>query len=112
MKQKIQETPYKSATKDEVCSHLKPIVKLLEDNGNKVDRLTGIICDKGDGNILLLENDIDFKLIENHFDLPDFVTLNEQKKRVVCSKCWCSFEKKVAGKRLIQARKYIIRLDH
>ena len=105
MKQKIQETPYKSAMKDEVCSHLKPIVKLLENNGNKPDRSSGIICDKGDGNILLLEHDIDFQLIENHFDLPNFITLNEQKNRVVCSKCWCSFEKKAPEKALNTSQK-------
>ncbi|WP_444919799.1 hypothetical protein ACJJID_12715 [Microbulbifer sp. CnH-101-G] len=105
MKQKIKEKPYKTATKFDVCTHLQPIVKVLEDNGNAADRLTGIICDKGDGNILLVENEIDFKLIENHFELPDFIVMNEQKSRIVCSKCWCSLEKKVTGRKFNTSQK-------
>ena len=52
MKLSIQESPYKSATKDEVCSHLKPVLTELENNGNM--RINGIISDRSDGNIMLV----------------------------------------------------------
>lgn len=98
MKQTIQESPYKTATKDNVCTHLQPILKVLEDNGNVVDRKTGIICDKGDGNILLVEESIDFELIRKSFEIPSFIVLEDDKNRVFCSKCWCSIEKKIEGR--------------
>ncbi|WP_444925749.1 hypothetical protein ACJJI4_15755 [Microbulbifer sp. TRSA002] len=107
MKQKIKESPYKTATKFDVCTHLQPILKVLEANGNVADRLTGIICDKGDGNILLVEKDIDFNLLEAYFELPNFIMINEQKNRIVCSKCWCSIEKKVLGKKFNTSQKII-----
>ena len=94
MKQKITETPYKTATKTDVCSHLQPMLKALESNGNIVDRATGIICDKANGNIMLLEKNIEYDVIESLFELPEFIHLNKKKDRITCGKCWCSLEKK------------------
>lgn len=80
------------------CCHLIPILNLLEREGNEMDRETGIICDKAEGNIALVHRIIDFTLITDTFDLPNFIFLSEKAQKISCGKCWCRIERKVKGK--------------
>lgn len=98
MKIDIVESPFKPATKKTVCSHLAPIVDLLEKNGTKFDWVTGIIPDKAAGNILLSESDIDFDLIKNGVNVPEYINLYSSRELIFCKKCWCAIEKKEPGK--------------
>jgi hypothetical protein len=98
MKIEIIESPYKPATKQSVCSHLAPIVQLMEKHGAKLDWTTGLIPDKAAGNILLSETEIDFKLIEEKVNIPDYINIDPNRKIIFCKKCWCGIEKKDLGK--------------
>ena len=98
MKFEIIESPFKPATRSTVCSHLEPIVDFLEKSGAKFDWVTGVIPDKAAGNILLSEGDIDFLLIENNFNIPEYIYLDRSRNLVFCKKCWCAIEKKQPGK--------------
>ena len=81
-----------------VCSHLAPIVALLENNGCKFDWVTGVIPDKAAGNILLADTEIDLELIENSFNIPSYINIDASRNLVFCNKCWCAIEKKQVGK--------------
>ena len=98
MKINIVESPYKPATKNTVCSHLSPIVDLVEKNGGKFDWSTGVIPDKAAGNILLSESDINFALIEQSFNIPEYINIDRSRELIFCNKCWCAIEKKKTGK--------------
>lgn len=98
MKIDIVESPFKPATKKAVCSHLAPIVNLLEEKGAVFDWLTGVIPDKAAGNILLSENNIDFGLIKAKFNIPDYINIDETRNLIFCNKCWCAVEKKQPNK--------------
>lgn len=93
MKVKIIESPFKPATKTEVCSHLQPILRKLEEHGNQRDAVNNIISDRSDGNIMLVEKDIDFELINSTFEVPNYIILRKT-RGIMCSKCWCAIEKK------------------
>ncbi|TEW50225.1 hypothetical protein [Psychromonas algicola] len=93
MKVNIIESPFKPATKNEVCSHLQPILKVLEEHGNQRDAVNNIINDRSDGNIMLVEKDIDFELVGDIFEVPSYIILQES-RGIMCSKCWCAIEKK------------------
>lgn len=98
MKINIVESPFKPATRRSVCSHLTPIVDFLENDGHKFDWDTGVIPDKAAGNILVAETDIDFKSIEDQFNVPDYLNLDRSRGVIFCNKCWCAIEEKVLGK--------------
>lgn len=98
MKIDIVESPFKPATRKAVCSHLAPIVDMLEKNGVGFDWVTGVIPDKAAGNILLSESDIDFRLIEDSFNIPDYINVDSSRNLIFCKKCWCAVEKKQLGK--------------
>ena len=93
MKIQIIESPFKPASKTELCSHLQPILKTLEEYGNQRDTINNVINDRSDGNIMLVEDDIDIKLINSIFDIPEYIVLRDSKS-IMCSKCWCAIEKK------------------
>lgn len=98
MKIEIVESPFEPATRLSVCSHLVPIVNFLEKCGAEFDWAAGVIPDKAVGNILLSEDDIDFVLIEDNFNIPDYLFLDRFRNMIFCKKCWCVVEKKSPGK--------------
>lgn len=98
MKLNIVESPFLPATRQAVCSHLTPIVNILEDHGCLFDWSTGVIPDKAAGNILLSEMDIDFDIIEQLIDIPAYININRSRHLIFCKKCWCAIERKRAGK--------------
>lgn len=98
MKKNIIESPFLPAAKKKVCSHLKDIVCELEQNGTVFDWRTGIISDKSDGNILLSETDIDFDLVNDTFNIPNYINMDKSRGLIFCKKCWCSIQKKTKGK--------------
>ncbi len=98
MKIEIVESPYKPAKKLSVCSHLEPITQLMENNGAKLDWATGLIPDKAAGNILLSETKIDFNLIEDKVNIPDYINLDPNREIIFCNKCWCAIERKDLSK--------------
>ena len=98
MKIDIIESPFYPSTKKSLCSHLTPIVEVLENNGCLFDWETGVIPDKAAGNILLADFNIDFSLIERTFNIPDFINVDSSRNLIFCNKCWCGIEKKQLGK--------------
>ncbi len=98
MKIDIIESPFKPATRKATCSHLAPITDLLEKHGAVFDWNTGLIPDKSAGNILLSESDIDFDLIINNVNIPNYINLDSSRELIFCNKCWCAIEKKVPEK--------------
>lgn len=98
MKIDIIESPFKPATKKSVCSHLAPIVNLLEKHGAAFDWATGVIPDKAAGNILLAETAIDVGLIEEKVNVPDYINIDRSRDLIFCKKCWCAIESKQPGK--------------
>lgn len=98
MKIEIIESPFRPATKKSVCSHLAPIVDLLEKNGHIFDWNTGVIPDKAAGNILLAESSIDFNLIDRMVNVPEYINVDRSRDLIFCKKCWCAVEKKQIGK--------------
>lgn len=72
-----------------VCSHLEPILDLLEKNGSRYDHATPMETDKGGGSTRRIKGVINFDLIENVFDIPKFIKLNRKEKSVFCARCWC-----------------------
>jgi hypothetical protein len=72
-----------------VYSHLEPIVDLLLAHGNRFAReyrwgenRSGFYC--------LFQYPLDFELIENTFELPEFIRLDRQNNAVECDKTWAS----------------------
>lgn len=75
--------------------HLKPIVRLLLENGNepsqprgeqKTDEL-GFYKNR-DGWICILHYPIDSDLIHRECDLPDSIKLNEKQDTILCERSW------------------------
>ena len=93
----IPDTPNRSPLSKE-CDHLEPIVKLLEQNGNHVDRITGVLSDKGCGNFIVFFEPINTELIESEVEIPSFIKILKN-KHVFCEKCWFTFEERQKGKR-------------
>jgi len=98
MKIDIVELPCRPATKKTVCSHLAPIVDLLEKHGTVFDWVTGLIPDKTVGNILLSESNIDFALITDNINVPSYINLDSSRELIFCNKCWCGVKKKCPEK--------------
>jgi hypothetical protein len=98
MKIDIVESPFIPATRKSVCSHLQPILEKLINYGCTFDWSTGVIPDKGDGNILLAEKHMDIEKIKEDFNIPDFLNLDGDRQLIFCKKCWCSLLKKEPGK--------------
>ncbi len=72
-----------------VYSHLDHIVDRLLRNGNRLTRdhkwgenRTGFYC--------FLQDPLDFDLIENSFELPEFIRLNRQEDSIECDRTWAS----------------------
>lgn len=93
---KIPDTPNSQPAGSE-CEHLSPIVKLLEENGNKPDRNTGVLHDKGDGNFLVFDEPIDTCLIRKNVLIPKFIKILEN-EYVFCERCWFTLEQKKKDK--------------
>ena len=72
-----------------VCSHLEPILDFLEKNGSQYDHVTPMETDKGGGATRRVKGSINFDLIENVFDIPEFIKLNRKEKALFCTRCWC-----------------------
>ncbi|MCO1336979.1 hypothetical protein MO867_21885 [Microbulbifer sp. OS29] len=92
----IPDTPNKEPLSQE-CEHLAPIVKLLEENGNRVDRTSGVLHDKGEGNFLLFYDPIDLDLVTNKVNLPNFISASKG-GYISCSRCWFNLEQRTKGK--------------
>ena len=80
-----------------VYLHLEPIVDFLLKNGNRLARnykwgenRTGFYC--------LLQKPLDFDLVENSFEIPDFVKFDRQSNTIECHKTWATIRGAVAGK--------------
>jgi len=78
----------------DVCSHLRPILQVLEDRGNKYDHSKALYRDKYSEAKRLMDRRIDFDLIEDTFIIPHFVSLSRTSGVIVCQMCWCSIVEK------------------
>jgi hypothetical protein len=78
----------------DVCSHLRPILQVLEDHGNKYDHSKPLYRDKYSEAKRVMDRPIDFDLIENTFIVPHFVLLSRPKAVILCQMCWCSIVEK------------------
>ncbi|MCP4323318.1 MAG: hypothetical protein GY787_16015 [Alteromonadales bacterium] len=92
----IPDTPNTEPLSKE-CDHLKPIIQLLERNGNCVDRKTGILTDKGCGSFIVFLEAINTDLIKSEVELPSFIKISKD-KYVFCERCWFTLEKRQKGK--------------
>lgn len=80
--------------KHDVCSHLRQILKVLEENGATWDKTKPLTTDKGGARSLKLKGKINFKLISDTFELPSFIELSPEYKSIICRRCWCDIEGK------------------
>jgi hypothetical protein len=74
----------------QVCSHLLPILELLEASGNKYNHSDPLSRDKYSESKRVVEGPIDFHLISETFEIPPFLSLSPTKSTVFCQRCWCS----------------------
>jgi hypothetical protein len=58
-----------------VCSHLQPILQLLQQHGNTFNA-TQPLDERWGGATRLVSKPIDFELIESEFEIPSFIELN------------------------------------
>jgi hypothetical protein len=75
--------------------HLKPIVRLLLENGNEPSKPRGEqksdelrFYKNRDGWICILRYPIDFDLIRRECDLPDSIRLDEKQDTILCERSW------------------------
>ena len=92
----IPDTPKKELLTTE-CEHLSPIVRLLEENGNKADRETGVLHDVGEGNFLLFYEPVNTDLIRKKVKLPDFIKIINN-EYLFCERCWFTLEQRKKDK--------------
>ena len=78
----------------DVCSHLRPILQVLEEHGNKYDYSAPLYRDKYSEAKRVMERSIDFDLIEDTFLIPHFISLSRRNGAVLCQMCWCSLVEK------------------
>ncbi|MCG3724131.1 hypothetical protein [Vibrio cincinnatiensis] len=92
MKREIAASPAERFLKNEVCSHLKPIEDFLLAE-KKISFTEGepLVNDRSDGFIRYVQGALELKSIEDEFDIPDFVVLQDD-YGVFCKKCWCSIK--------------------
>ena len=77
-----------------VCSHLEPILEVLESSGNSYNHYDPLYRDKYSESKLILDRPINFDLIEQTFVIPPFIVLSRSKALVFCKRCWCSIVEK------------------
>lgn len=82
--------------KVDVCSHLTPILGLLEARGNSYDRSKALYRDKYSEYQKEVSKPIDFDLIEESFEIPNFIVLDRRRKSVLCQTCWCAIVEKTS----------------
>ena len=78
-----------------VCSHLQPILDVLEKHGNTYDHFAPLYRDKYSESKKAVNKAIDFDLIERTFEIPRYMTLGRTDRIVLCQTCWCSIVEKV-----------------
>jgi hypothetical protein len=78
----------------DVCSHLRPILRVLEEHGNKYDPSEPLYRDKYSEAKRVMDYPLNFDLIENTFAIPDFISLSRAKRTILCQVCWCSIVEK------------------
>ncbi len=77
-----------------VCSHLEQVLQYL--TGNKFEKYINqaSFTDKGGAHTLKINKVINFRDIENKFEIPHYIELSEKYKSIICRKCWCDIEGK------------------
>ncbi len=78
----------------DVCSHLLAILQLLELHGNSCERSIPLYRDKYSEHQRAVNKPIDFDLIEETFEIPSFISLNRERRTVLCQTCWCAIVEK------------------
>jgi hypothetical protein len=78
----------------DVCSHLRPILQVLEEHGNKYDHSESLYRDKYSEAKRVMECPLDFDLIEGTFMIPHFISSSRANGAILCQMCWCSIVEK------------------
>lgn len=76
-----------------VCSHLQPILDLLQARGNVINRSDPLDKSRG-GATRFISTPIPFDLIESYFEIPEFIELNRRERAIICRRCWCDIAEK------------------
>ncbi len=77
-----------------VCSHLQPIANHLWDSGLRWNPSHPLYTDKGGAHSLLVTGVINYFEIEELFELPDFIEVNQKYHCIICRRCWCDITEK------------------
>jgi len=83
-KEKIEPMPLDEARP---YSHLEPIVDLLIERGNEVSGPAKFYMDR-DGWRCDLKRPINFRLVEERFDLPPSIFLSRSNDAILCQNTW------------------------